>query len=100
LRTLGAEQAAIRGGFSTTTITLWGGTGKRVGESVVSRALPDGTTGRTIKRADLSSTPRFVIRRWAEAFASSTASDWSPRRKSMEVWSLASRMAPSPVETC
>ena len=53
LRTLGADRSAIAAGFPTTAIVLWSGTGKRLGESVVSMTLADGTTGSTVKRADL-----------------------------------------------
>jgi 2-polyprenyl-6-methoxyphenol hydroxylase-like FAD-dependent oxidoreductase len=55
LRTLGADQPAIAAGFPTSTIVLWSGTGKRLGAAPVSATLADGTTGYTIKRADLYS---------------------------------------------
>jgi 2-polyprenyl-6-methoxyphenol hydroxylase-like FAD-dependent oxidoreductase len=53
LRTLGADQAVIAAGFPTTAITVWSGTGKRLGAAAVSMTLADGTTGHTVKRADL-----------------------------------------------
>ena len=53
LHTLGAEKAAIAAGFPTTAILVWSGTGKRLGAAVVSMTLDDGTTGLTLKRADL-----------------------------------------------
>lgn len=53
LRTLGAEQPVTAAGFPTTATVLWSGTGKRLGSSVVSLTLADGTTGYTVKRADL-----------------------------------------------
>jgi 2-polyprenyl-6-methoxyphenol hydroxylase-like FAD-dependent oxidoreductase len=53
LQTLGAEQRALAASFPTTTLALWSGTGKRLGDSVVSMTLEDGTTGCTLKRADL-----------------------------------------------
>jgi FAD-dependent urate hydroxylase len=53
LRTLGADRPAIAAGFSTTAITMWSGTGKRLGTAAVSMTLTDGTTGYTLKRADL-----------------------------------------------
>ena len=60
LRTLGAEGAATFAGFPTTKTVLWSGTGKRLGEAVVSLALEDGTTGYTLKRADLYSAMRGI----------------------------------------
>ena len=53
LRTLGAEKPAIAAGFPTTAIVVWSGTGKRLGAAEVSTTLDDGTTGHTLKRADL-----------------------------------------------
>ncbi|HEX9357241.1 MAG TPA: NAD(P)/FAD-dependent oxidoreductase [Streptosporangiaceae bacterium] len=53
LRTLGADGPAVASGFPTTTNTLWSGTGKKLGASAVSMTLADGTTGYTLKRADL-----------------------------------------------
>jgi 2-polyprenyl-6-methoxyphenol hydroxylase-like FAD-dependent oxidoreductase len=53
LRTLGAEKPAIAAGFPTTAMVMWSGTGKRLGAAAVSITLEDGTTGRTLKRADL-----------------------------------------------
>src|SRR6266487_4901023 len=53
LRTLGADQPAIAAGFPTTEIIVWSGTGKRLGVAAVSMTLTDGTTGYTLKRADL-----------------------------------------------
>jgi FAD-dependent urate hydroxylase len=53
LRTLGADRSAIAAGFPTTAITVWSGTGKRLGAAAVSTTLADGTTGYTLKRTDL-----------------------------------------------
>jgi 2-polyprenyl-6-methoxyphenol hydroxylase-like FAD-dependent oxidoreductase len=53
LRTLDAEETVTAAGFSTTAMVLWSGTGKRLGSAVVSTTRPDGTTGYTLKRADL-----------------------------------------------
>jgi FAD-dependent urate hydroxylase len=53
LRTLGAARPAIAAGFPTTAIIMWSGTGKRLGAAAVSTTLADGTTGYTLKRADL-----------------------------------------------
>lgn len=53
LRTLGAAEAAADLGFPTTAMTFWSGSGKRLGSAEVSITLEDGTTGRTLKRADL-----------------------------------------------
>ena len=53
LRTLGADEPAIAAGFPTPAIVLWSGTGKRLGVTEVRLALDDGTTGLTMKRADL-----------------------------------------------
>src|SRR6266704_5890099 len=53
LRTLGADQPVIAAGFPTTEISVWSGTGKRLGAAAVSMTLADGTTGYTLKRADL-----------------------------------------------
>src|SRR6266851_2975856 len=53
LRTLGAAEPAIATGFPTPGIVLWSGTGKRLGTANVSVTLEDGTTGHTLKRADL-----------------------------------------------
>ncbi|HKU10634.1 MAG TPA: NAD(P)/FAD-dependent oxidoreductase, partial [Sinomonas sp.] len=53
LRTLDAEEAAVAAGFPTTAIVVWSGTGKRLGAAEVSTTLDDGTTGHTLKRADL-----------------------------------------------
>lgn len=53
LRTLHADQPAIAAGFPMTAMTLWSGTGKRLGNVQVSVTLADGTTGYTMKRADL-----------------------------------------------
>ncbi len=53
LRTLGADRPAIAAGFPTPGIVLWSGTGKRLGTASVSVTLADGTTGHTLKRADL-----------------------------------------------
>jgi len=53
LRSLGADKPAVAAGFATNAITLWSGTGKRLGAAAVSATLEDGTTGYTLKRADL-----------------------------------------------
>lgn len=53
LRTLDADAPAVAAGFPTTAMTLWSGTGKRLGAAVVSMTLPDGATGYTLKRSDL-----------------------------------------------
>lgn len=53
LRTLGADEPATTAGFATTANTMWSGTGKRLGTAAVSMTLADGTTGYTLKRADL-----------------------------------------------
>jgi FAD-dependent urate hydroxylase len=53
LRILGADEPAVAAGFATTANTLWSGTGKRLGAATVSMTLADGTTGYTLKRADL-----------------------------------------------
>jgi FAD-dependent urate hydroxylase len=53
LRTLGAEKPVIAAGFPTPGMVVWTGTGKRLGAATVSITLDDGTTGQTIKRADL-----------------------------------------------
>ena len=53
LRTLGEAEGATAVGFPTTAMVFWTGSGKRLGEAQVSIALEDGTTGRTLKRADL-----------------------------------------------
>lgn len=53
LRTLDAARPAIEAGFPTTAIIMWSGTGKRLGAAAVSTTLADGTTGYTLRRADL-----------------------------------------------
>lgn len=53
LRTLGGAEEATAVGFPTTAMVFWSGSGKRLGEAQVSITLEDGTTGRTLKRADL-----------------------------------------------
>jgi len=53
LRTLGADEPATAAGFATTANTMWSGTGKRLGTAAVSMTLADGTTGYTLKRAEL-----------------------------------------------
>jgi FAD-dependent urate hydroxylase len=53
LRTLEADVRATAAGFPTTAMTLWSGTGKHLGDAVVSMTLADGTTGYTLKRSDL-----------------------------------------------
>ncbi len=49
LRTLSADQPALAAGFPTTAITVWSGTGKRLGAAAASMTLTDGTTGYTLK---------------------------------------------------
>ena len=44
---------SLAAGFPTPRITLRSGTGKRLGESRIGVALPDGATSQTLKRADL-----------------------------------------------
>lgn len=58
LRTFGADKPAIASGFPTTTMVMWSGSGKRLGAAVLSVSLADGTTGYTLKRADLYSAMR------------------------------------------
>ncbi len=53
LRALDLHQAVMDLGFSTRTIDLVSGTGKRLGVIPIGGVLPDGTTTHTIKRADL-----------------------------------------------
>lgn len=53
LRTLDVDAQAIVAGFPTTAMTLWSGSGKRLGNAVLSMTLPDGATGYTLKRSDL-----------------------------------------------
>lgn len=53
LRTLGGAGRATSIGFPTTAMVFWSGSGRRLGEAQVSITLDDGTTGRTLKRADL-----------------------------------------------
>jgi FAD-dependent urate hydroxylase len=53
LRTLGGAERATTVGFPTTAMVFWSGSGRRLGEAQVSITLTDGTTGRTLKRADL-----------------------------------------------
>jgi FAD-dependent urate hydroxylase len=53
LRVLDADKPVIALGFPTPGITLRNGTGKHIGESVITRDLTDGTTSRTVKRSDL-----------------------------------------------
>jgi 2-polyprenyl-6-methoxyphenol hydroxylase-like FAD-dependent oxidoreductase len=53
LRVLGADKPVLAVGFPTPAITLRNAAGKRLGESVISQDLPDGTTSQTLKRADL-----------------------------------------------
>lgn len=53
LRTLGGADGATSVGFPTTAMVFWSGSGRRLGDAQVSITLPDGTTGRTMKRADL-----------------------------------------------
>jgi FAD-dependent urate hydroxylase len=52
LRTLGADGPAVAAGFPTTSMVMWSGNGKRLGAAQLSLTLEDGTTGRTLKRAD------------------------------------------------
>jgi FAD-dependent urate hydroxylase len=53
LRLLDADKPVIALGFPTPRITLRNGAGRHIGESVISRDLPDGTTSQTVKRSDL-----------------------------------------------
>jgi len=53
LRPLDLHQPVMELGFSTRTIDLVSGTGKRLGTIPIGGVLPDGTTTHTIKRADL-----------------------------------------------
>ncbi len=53
LRVLGADKGALAVGFPTPGITLYSGTGKRLGFSPTGQSLPDGTTSQTVKRSDL-----------------------------------------------
>lgn len=53
LRTLEAAEPVLSTGFTTPTITLRSGTGKRLGESVMTTRQATGTTSRTMKRAEL-----------------------------------------------
>jgi len=53
LRTLGADHAVAELGFPTTAMVFWSFTGKRLGAAQVSMTLEDGTSGHTLKRADL-----------------------------------------------
>jgi len=53
LRVLGADDPALAAGFPTPGITLFSGTGKRLGETRTGQPLPDGTSSQTIKRAEL-----------------------------------------------
>lgn len=53
LRTLDLHQQVMAAGFSSQTIELYSGTGKRLGQVPIGGTLPDGTATHTIKRADL-----------------------------------------------
>ncbi|TMC68585.1 MAG: FAD-dependent monooxygenase [Chloroflexi bacterium] len=53
LRALDLHRPVMDMGFSTRTIDLVSGTGKRLGVIPIGGVLPDGTTTHTIKRADL-----------------------------------------------
>ncbi len=53
LRALDLHLPVLEAGFSTTTIELRSGNGKRLGVMPLGGVLPDGTTTQTIKRADL-----------------------------------------------
>jgi FAD-dependent urate hydroxylase len=53
LRVLGADEPVLAGGFPTPRITLRSATGKRLGDTPLGVVLADGTTSRTMKRADL-----------------------------------------------
>lgn len=53
LRVLDLGEAALAASFPTPSIVLRSGTGKRLGEVSAGGALPDGSTARTIRRADL-----------------------------------------------
>ncbi|MFF3444990.1 FAD-dependent monooxygenase [Streptosporangium sp. NPDC002721] len=51
LRALGLDVSGL--GFETSHITLTSGSGRRIGELPHGPVLPDGTVGRTVKRAEL-----------------------------------------------
>lgn len=53
LRAIEAHAAVLEAGFSSGTIELRSGTGKRLGEVPIGGELPDGTTALTMRRADL-----------------------------------------------
>src|SRR6516225_891913 len=53
LRAIGADEAALAGGFPTPAIMLRSTTGKNLGGARTGLTLPDGTTSHTLKRADL-----------------------------------------------
>jgi 2-polyprenyl-6-methoxyphenol hydroxylase-like FAD-dependent oxidoreductase len=53
LRVLDAADPVLELGFPTPGITLRNAAGRRIGESVISVTLPDGTTSVTLKRPDL-----------------------------------------------
>ena len=79
LRTLGAEDLATSTGFPTTATVLWSGTGKPLGAAEVSMTLEDGTTGYTLRRADLyrarrdaAENRRIPGRAWKAAHRSSS----------------------------
>ena len=75
LRTLDAAQSTMAHGFPMNAMILWSGSGKRLGEVQVSVTLPDGTTGYTLKRADLYTALNEQAA--ARGFAPSMASGWS-----------------------
>lgn len=62
LRTLDADTSAVAAGFPMTAMSFWSGTGKWLGETPVSITLEDGTTGYTLKRADLYGAIRDAAR--------------------------------------
>ncbi|GAA3507559.1 2-polyprenyl-6-methoxyphenol hydroxylase-like FAD-dependent oxidoreductase [Streptosporangium album] len=53
LQTIGADRTALAAGFPTPVIALRSTTGKSLGETRTGLTPPDGTTSRTVKRADL-----------------------------------------------
>ncbi len=53
LRVLEADRPVLAAGFPTPALTLRSGTGKRLGETAIGVPLRDGTTSRTLRRADL-----------------------------------------------
>lgn len=53
LKVLGAHEAVLAAGVPTPRMTMWSGTGKRLGEVANGLRLDDGTVSHTIQRADL-----------------------------------------------